>query len=211
MVNLVLNGINKYIRSKPLKSKDMANYASLFKAQLSNGGYLDNLYYNLFSIKSDSELDILLEYLHMLSLGKDEYWGDEAVIEWFAIWHKSIRQTGFFYYLNGTKTVDKATQEQKLELKTLNLELESLKKQVIVSPKVSYEAHEASYAKLYAMPEYKAIMDKRKLINNVVNTKVDLKLNGLMDNTLYNLIHIDDGFLYKALLRTFRLFEIEKL
>jgi hypothetical protein len=53
-----------------------------------------DIYYSLFSLQADLDKD--LEYLMELASGKNTYFKEWGIENWFYSFHKSIRQIGFF-------------------------------------------------------------------------------------------------------------------
>lgn len=195
-----------------------APYASKFRNELYNlreKKEVGSIYCHLFDLKTDEDLEVELEKLHTIYNGEDSYYKEHGKTDWFAIWHKSIRQVDYFDNIHSFKCVNKLSPEQEIELKDTQGKMEILKKKVIVELKrgcteEDVKAHEESYKTLYAMPEYTDLLKKLKSLNKIKKTEEDLHLSGVMDSILWNMIHVDkESSLYKILKYTFAYIEAE--
>jgi len=150
---------------------------------------ISNIYYRLFSLKEPDKLDEELEYLLLLSEGKDDYFKEYGKTDWFAIWHKSIRQTDYFEdcYINRRKPL--LTPDEEKQFKFLN---HKVKKQ-------GYNKYDEA-GKIFN-DEYRYYLDlweKRRREN------IQDSICGVLDSVLWNTIHIDkENILYNIFKRTF--------
>jgi len=77
------------------------------------------LYAQLFSLKTDDELQQELEYLYTLYKGTDDYFKTDSIDCWFIIWHKSIRQCDYFNDCYKANSIDLVTDDERKEFKFL--------------------------------------------------------------------------------------------
>lgn len=83
---------------------------------------LGNIYKHLFSLMTDADLELLLIDFHDISQGEDSCYGEIGKTEWFAIFHKSLRQTDFFnncYQKSNKKILVPDERKRMLELKKI--------------------------------------------------------------------------------------------
>jgi len=189
----------------------MITRVSIFKKELKNLSettHLGAMYSLLFAIKSDEELDELLEYTHS-RFDKDKEW-------WFYEWHKSVRQCDYFNRCY--KLVDERTPKQLKETDELNKELEKLHKKFVFELKrlpdgeeyseEDYKKHEDSYKTMWENPEYKKVLAKKHKLLRIRDTKKSI--GGNLDGLLWNLVHLDEKNEIKKLFeKTFALYTID--
>jgi hypothetical protein len=89
-----------------------------FREQLERWCRTENigvLYAQLFSLKTDSELQEELEYLYTLYKGTDDYFKADSIDCWFTIWHKSIRQCDYFKDCYKANSIELVTDDERKE------------------------------------------------------------------------------------------------
>lgn len=159
--------------------------------------YVANIYYHIFSLIKPEDLEWNLKYIFELSEGKDDYFKKYGKEEWFAIFHKSIRQTDF---------IQDCYQRRKVELMTDDEEKE-----------YRFLCHKVR------VKEYDKTKDKRKdqLFNDEYLRYLDLNgkkrreveeesIGGHLDSILWNMIWVDNNELYDAFLRMFSEWKLQK-
>lgn len=102
--------------------KNNVELANVFREELRNGTSKDSIYtiyHHLFSFKTDDDLQKELEYLYTLYKGTDSFFKESSVDEWFAIWHKSIRQTDYFENCYQEVVAKLVTDDERREFKYL--------------------------------------------------------------------------------------------
>ena len=177
---------------------------------------IGNLYHQLFSVKSDEELEEDLRLIHEVYQGKNDCYKEVGKTEWFVIWHKSVRQCDYFTNLFGYTIVDKLTDEQRTEMNEVQKEYNALSKKVIVKLKYNhteedYAIHEQSYKTLYAMDEYKVLTSKLRKLKAIENSKEDISVAGKFDSMLHTAVYLDvKSELYKLFKRVFNYIETER-
>lgn len=128
-----------------------------------NNDTLGHMFYHLFDLFTDEELNQVLTYY----MGRYK----ENKEDWFYEFHKSIRQTDFFTSLTVIRTGNALTSEQEEQRKALKKKLgASLPNYQAVTPELI---------------EYKRL-------NNLANKKEVVSYGGLFDSLLWNLIHLDE-------------------
>jgi hypothetical protein len=157
------------------------------------------IYFHLFSFLEESELQNVLEYVFDLSEGNDGYFKEQGKVEWFAVFHKHIRQTDFFsnrcFYKK--EKYDLLTKDEEKEFKFLVNKVKAdgyNKKCTDGSNKLFNE-------------EYNRYLDLSKMKRRQV---LDISINGELDSILWNVICIDNNFLYNTLLVTFEEYKFMK-
>jgi len=173
------------------------SYAEYFNVQLTKGNYgedsyIRTVYYQLFSLLTDEELNRQLEYLYELSSGKDSFFKETGKDNWFAIWHKSIRQCDFFEDCFVERTKELITKDEEKEFRYL-----------LNKYKVEKVDNRDSDGKLNdEFRRYLELWEYRR------RQKIKDNINGRLDSILWNTIHMDtDNVLYNAFKRTFRIME----
>ena len=191
-------------------------YFNAFKREINSmSSDIGRLYYTLFSVLSDEDLETDLRNLHEIYQGKSERYKEDGKNEWFAIWHKSIRQCDYFTNLFGYTVVDKLTEEQREEMEKLDKEYQALRDRVLVKltrehSDEDYKRHEQSYKDLYAMEEYKVLLGKLRKLKAIQNSHEDVSVAGKFDSMLHTAIYLDSkNELYKLFKRVFNYIETE--
>lgn len=156
---------------------------------------IGSIFAQLFSLKTDEELQEEIEYLYTLYKGTDDYFKSDSIDCWYAIWHKSIRQCDYFKDCYKKNTVKLITDEERKEFKFLSSKCRS---------------------KGFSKTEGK---DENKLFNETYNRYLHLheivrrecehdSINGNLDSMLWNLIHVDKNCdLMKLFLKVFDFLE----
>lgn len=152
---------------------------------------LGAIYYHLFRMLDIEKLNEELLYLYDLSEGNDTYFKEYGVESWFAIWHKSVRQTDYFRDIYKKGKIEILTPDEKKQFKFLR-----------------HKTSQKGYVK--------ASTDGKHLFNDEYRLYLDLwtkaraeatedSLGGHIDSILWNTVHIDkDNFLFNSFKRTFR-------
>lgn len=163
---------------------------------------LDEIYtVSMFGTLIDLNRDYLYfqEYYEMYHKFKNQ--PAEEKDYWFYYFHKSIRQVGFFGYINSYRIKDNLTDEQTKELLELYKDRyayrdERRKK----DPKLKWEIIVIDY---YRAREIKNLLEIR-------NTQIDLNVTGLLDSLLWDLIASDKtGVIERTLERSFKMHDVE--
>lgn len=183
---------------KTANKNTKVSFYTIFKELLHEFGRsesIGNIYANLFSLRTEEELEEDLAYLYTLYKGTDSYWKKDSVDDWFAIWHKSIRQCDYFHNCFQTNTVELVTADERAKFK-------------FIGHKVRTEGYDKKNGK-----------DPNKLFNDEYNEylnlhskirreDVDDSINGRLDSMLWNLVHVDEeNKLMKLFRRTFLTYE----
>lgn len=185
-----------------MKKNEQPTYRDIFLGKLSGresdyvDGYFAHIYLTLFRCLDNKELEDELKYLHKLSEGKDENFKKLGKTEWFAIWHKSIRQADYFQDIYQVKTLNLLDEKQKARLKFLRHKF-----YIDRAPK------EGTNDKLFN-DEYTEYLNLYKLKER---EEKDYSISGVLDAILWDVVHIDkEGVLYKSFKETFGYFTKKK-
>lgn len=150
-----------------------------FKDYLKNRFTNDSLafmYKNLFDLFTNEELKAKLEYW------MTQY--EEHKSEWFFYFHKSIRQTDFFYNVSVYRSEDRLTDEQRTRRKQL---LNKRHKMIEdLCPNDTDEEHKA----LKENVEWKTEGKELQGLNSLLNHEERIS-GGIFDSMLWELIHLD--------------------
>lgn len=81
-----------------MKEKDLKYHflENLKKYYSTHNPEIATIYCHLFEMFSDEAFEEKMKYLYHLKNGDDGYFKEDGKTQWFAIFHKSIRQTDFF-------------------------------------------------------------------------------------------------------------------
>lgn len=153
-----------------------------FKSKLSNAADktpLGNIYLGLFSLVPVDEMKDQLEYLYTLWGGTDKFHGESSKNNWFAIWHKSIRQCGFF---------DNCYQEQHTKLLTKE-ELTEFKYLSGIVKETGFSKEEGAEEGRMFNPTYLRYLS---LWGIKRGEDRDNPINGVLNGILWNTIAMDD-------------------
>lgn len=164
------------------------------------GGQLVNVYAHLFSLKDASELEDELEYLHKLSKGNDDFFKEAGKEDWFAIWHKSIRQCDYFENCYQRAEGEPLSKAEKAEMTFLHDRFKTKKEN---------KYGDKSKGELFCS-DYLRYLD---LHTKATERKRDKSLSGMMDSILWNIISLDcdtNGVLYKLFKSVFNYVETEE-
>lgn len=164
-----------------------------FRAYLrASGTNLSKVYFSLFSMKTDDDLQKEIEYLYTLYKGTDSYFKSDSIDSWFAIWHKSIRQTDYFSQCFTRSKIDcRITDEERKEFKFLY-----------------HQTRQKGFSKTEGKKEHELFNDtyNRYLnLHTLIQTEYSEKsINGNLDSTLWNLIFVDkEAELMKIFIKVF--------
>lgn len=157
---------------------------------------ISSIYYSLFSLQESKELDDLLEYYLSLSEGNDDYFKEYGKEEWFAIFHKSIRQTDFFLNCFIRRKKKLLTPDEEKQFKFINHKVN----------KKDYKKYDENG--VFFTEEYRFYLD---LWERRRRETIEDNISGKLDSILWNTIYLDkDNFLYKTFVRTFTEIKLNK-
>lgn len=171
----------------------MKNISEIFLKKLrDNENHIGMVYYQLFSLVNHKELDETIIYLFHLSIGDDEYFKEYGKENWFAIWHKSVRQTNFF-------------SDNFRKIKMPLLTADETKEFKFLSNKCSEKGYikESIDGKHLFNDEYRRYLD---LFGKRRRENADESINGNLDSILWNMVHVDKE---DILIKTFEYIFIE--
>ncbi len=124
-------------------------------------------------------------------------------LEWFAVFHKSIRQVDF--YSNCKISLHKsqltpAKDRRRRELRALDTKLH----RAYGFDNVDFGSYDYYELKKKYNTEHQKMLSDLRELDRKFNQKEDFSINGSLDSILYNLIHLDEeNFLYEILEETF--------
>ena len=159
-----------------------------FLKESANKEYISVIYYQLFSTLNTKDLDADIEWVKSLHDGTDDFFKDSGKNNWFAIWHKQIRQTDYFRNCYKRNHAPILTDAERKEFKFLRHEVY----------KDGYKKHDENG---FFKEEY-----KRYLWLHERNRRETLEdsINGKLDSILWNTIWLDkEDILYKIFKRVF--------
>jgi hypothetical protein len=146
---------------------------------------IGSMYHHLFSMISDSELEMSLSYW----LG--EY--KDCVEGWYSGFHKSLRQ-GDFFDVHSYNIVNKLTPEQEVRRKEiLELREKEWEKFKILHPDEDWDKYKAFKTQF---EDKKALAELNEL-NKLRRFQEETSINGHLDMLLWNTIHLDEKDLLK--------------
>jgi len=179
---------------------------------------LGNIYYHLFAIKGEKDLSEVLEVYYALSKENPE--------NWFASFHKSMRQTDFFQDCTVSISNPTITDEERIELQTLSADYHKTDKhlsqfengllEALPTPDdPTYKERYNSYVDTYRLkfreffPQEK-INRRRELIKKLRN-KEEHSISGHLDSILWLTIANDqNGLLYLTIDHVFSEYDYKK-
>lgn len=170
--------------------------ALAFKEELNQWAKKESIgtcFYQLFSLKTSEELQDELEYLKTLYDGTDDYFKEDSKDCWFAIWHKSIRQTDYFQDSNcyQDKHMQLLTKEESAEHKFLQHQV-AQKGFSKTSGKQDNQLFNDTYNR------FLELWGKKRRENEKVS------ISGKLDSILWNLIYVDkDNKLFDIFVKIF--------
>lgn len=141
------------------------------------------VYYHIFSVQDAEVLERDLKFLFNLRRGEDSFFKESGNYQWFAIWHKTIRQGDYFNDCFKRIKLNLMTDEQRSERKFLYVGI--LDGTVV---KESLDANE-----LFTK-EYKRYIE----LGNIERSEraVEKSISGHLDMILWNTVNVDkEGFL----------------
>jgi hypothetical protein len=138
------------------------------------------LYAQLFSLKTDDELQQELEYLYTLYKGTDDYFKADSIDCWFTIWHKSIRQCDYFTNCYKANSIDLVTDDERKEFKFLANKCRAK----------DFSKTEGKEDNQLFNETYKRYLHLHDIIRR--ERKED-SITGKLDSMLWNLVHVDKG------------------
>jgi hypothetical protein len=180
------------------KNETKYQLVTRFREQLvawRNDNYIGSIFYQLFSLKTDDELQQELEYLYTLYKGTDDYFKGDSIDCWFAIWHKSIRQCNYFKDCYKKNSIALVTDDERKEFKFL---LHKCKDKDF--SKTEGKADNQLFNETYCR-----YLDLHEKIRR--EGKED-SIDGKLDSMLWDLIQVDrECELSEVFIRTFKVLE----
>jgi hypothetical protein len=176
-------------------------YIDIFNKELDDfakKSELGVIFWQLFQMTSDESLERELEYIHNVYLGKDDFFKEYGKEEWFAIWHKSVRQTDYF---------QDCYQETHMSLlsKTEYSRLKFLQHKFYLAPQTKEEKEKVKNEFKDEHREYFNLTDIRD------REKKRKSIGGRIDSILWNIVCIDNkGELPRIFRHTFSEVEFEE-
>ncbi len=154
--------------------------------------HIGTIYYQLFSLKTDIELQEELEYLYTLYQGTDDYFKTNSIDCWFEIWHKSIRQTDYFYNCYITNNINLVTDDERKEFKYL-----------------LNKCRDKNFSKTEGKEDNKLFNETYnrylRLHSIMSREKKEVSINGKLDSILWNTINLDnENKLMDLFIKTFK-------
>lgn len=171
----------------------------LLVQQLKNSdNRIAGIFLSLIGIIPRDKFERDIAHLYDLANGKDEFWGKDSIKDWFAIWHKSIRQTDYYENCYRRDVRDDLTYKELQEYRRLAAKVRE----------PGYDKHYKGKDKAHLFTlEYQRYL---KLNEKQRMSRHDEPINGYLDSILYQTIHADrDNVLYNSLKHTF--VEIDRL
>lgn len=160
-------------------------------------GYIANIYHHIFKLIKPEDLEWNLKYIFELSEGKDDYFKKYGKEEWFAIFHKSIRQTDFIQDCYQKRKMDLLTDDEQKEFRFLANKCREK----------DYDKTKDKKGDQLFNDEYNRFLDlsgrKRREIEEV-------SIGGHLDSILWNMIWVDENELYDAFLSMFSEYKLQK-
>lgn len=145
---------------------------------------LKAVYYHLFSLLDQEELENTLEYLKTVWNGTDDHFGKEGKECWFTVFHKMIRQTDFFQGIYKKIELKLMTKKELSEFWFLNDKVTKVGYDKTGEPN---ELFNSEYRRYLELSEKKRSQKREKSVG------------GHLDMVLWNLIHADTkDVLYKT-------------
>ena len=158
---------------------------------------LTNIYNHLFSLLKPEDLEWNLKYLFELSEGKDDYFKESGKEGWFAIFHKSIRQSDFIQNCYQKRSIELLTDDEKKEFRFLCSKCRAK----------DYDKTKDKRADQLFSDEYLRYLDLSGKKSREVE---EHSIGGHLDSILWNMIHVDESELYNAFLRVFSEYKLEQ-
>lgn len=137
-----------------------------------------SIYWHIFSLLPEKQLEDTLVYLYEVSSGKDEFFKERGKEEWFYNWHKSIRQCDFFEGIYKEVESEPLTKEEHKEFKYL-FNLYRVDKKNKYAPKGSGRMFTEEYRRYLELHTKKT------------EKKIDHNVSGHIDGMLWSAVHID--------------------
>jgi len=158
---------------------------------------ISHIYYHLFSLLKPEDLEWQLKYLFELSEGKDEFFKEYGKEEWFAIFHKSIRQSDFIQECYQKRGIELLTDDENKEFRFLCNKCRTK----------DYDKTKNKREDQLFSDEYLRYLDlsgkKRREVE-------EYSIGGHLDSILWNMIYVDESELYNVFLRMFSEYKLEK-
>lgn len=146
------------------------------------------IYYQLFSCMAKEDLDKDMQWCKSLHDGTDDYFKETSKLDWFAIWHKQIRQTDYFRDCFKRINAPLLSEEERKEFKFLR-------------HKVYKDGYNKRDEKGFFTEEYQRYLE---LSTKNKQEFLEDSINGKLDSILWNTIFIDkDKLLFQTLKRVF--------
>jgi len=179
-----------------MKNKSAIKFRELLY-NWSQSEYIGTIFYQLFTLKTDNELQEELEYLYTLYKGTDNYFKSESIDCWFTIWHKSIRQCDYFSDCFKVNSVNLVTDDERKEFRFLANECR----------KEGFSKTEGKKDNELFNETYNRYLDLFELVRRErKEERKEDSINGKLDSILWNLIQLDSECkLEKIFIETFKI------
>jgi hypothetical protein len=140
-------------------------------------------YYHIFAMQNKEALERDLIYLFKLRRGEDDYFKETSKDCWFAIWHKTIRQSDYFNDCYKKTPVKVMTDDERAELRFLGSQ---------IMKGTIHRKRGRKKGELFTQEyrRYLNLQEKRR------GEEMDESIGGHLDMVLWNLIHADSNCLY---------------
>jgi len=165
------------------------------KSKWKEGSYGD-IYSHLFEMLPTEDFKQTLTYTYDISRGNDKYYGKDGKEGWFFSFHKSIRQCDFYDNIFATCEQKLLSDDEASEYKFLRTKV--FDKTIVKKSEVDGELWTEEYNRY------------KELLGKVQREKQDYEISGRMDSILWNMIHIDEGFLHGIMEMTFAKWDVIK-
>lgn len=135
------------------------------------------------------------EYLYTLYKGTDDYFKTSSIDCWFAIWHKSIRQSDYFSNCYKSNSIKLVSDDERKEFKFLANKCTAK----------DFSKTEGKADNQLFNETYKRYLHLHDIIRR--ERKED-SINGKLDSMLWNLIYVDkDNELREVFIKTFKILD----
>jgi len=165
---------------------------------------IGGIYYHLFSLLSaqPDTLEDMLKIAYEMSRGKGEYKKGGYKDNWFAVWHKSVRQTDVFQGCFQKRTIEILTPEERKTHQNF------LTKFIDAGTREEKDA--LRYVEGYDGECTENYKEYLRLNNLKIKEKENFSIDGHLDSILYETVCLDnEDFLYGTFVRLFTEYELQ--
>lgn len=156
---------------------------------------IGSVYLGIFAVAGRTNLERDLQYLKTLFEGKDDYFKEAGIENWFGIWHKSIRQTDYFQNCFTERNLPLLSDKERSEYKHLHW----IVKQDDFDKRANCEA-----GKIFN-PTYLRYLELHSIL---IREDKRVSIDGYLDSILWNTIHLDkEDILFETFEKTFKAYE----